>query len=540
MLSVKGQQDSSNPTSVFDLIFTKNPNNILADAPIYTSHSETLTFGQLAHLIRKCAYNLKAKYNIQKGDVVAIRSHSHINYPVLVHATFFVGGTVAFVKHFEFDTVEGITKDLETAQPKILLTDFIGHEVSLKAAANVGIPASHILALGDSSIDSDEGKIDCVQNVLLSGEDVLSLPYRYTDDELENYPAYLCFTSGTTGKSKAAIITTNAILDTVKDACKNDATYGRILTFKAFHAKSSIVILLIVAIIKGAQVCLSCESPVDEIYQDIQKYKISFLIGSPYNIAVMVLYSEYISKNYDFSSVKYVYMGGSAASKELVKDTATLFDAVVGAYYGSSEIRMPFITTPKSSAIGSIGTLKPNAEIRLVDEDGNDAEVGEPGELLVKGQGITKGYYNNPEATAKAFTKDGYYRTGDIMKQDADGFFWFLSRCSHLIKCYPMSFYAYEVEDVVKSHPRVFECVVIGVFQKKLSREYPRAYVTLVDDYNDKEIETIANDIIEYANKQLSELKQIRCGVVIKKSFDRMSTGKVNYAILKQEAEKVE
>jgi acyl-CoA synthetase (AMP-forming)/AMP-acid ligase II len=350
----------------------------------------------------------------------------------------------------------------------------------------------------------------------------------------------LCFTSGTTGKSKAATITTNVILDTLKDACANNTTYGRMLTFKAFHAKSSIAILMLMAIIKGAQVCLSCASPVDEIYQNIQKHKINFLIGSPYNIAVMVLNSEYINKNYDLSSVEYVYMGGSAASKELVIDTAILFDACVGAYYGASEIRMPFKTTSKSSAIGSIGTLKPSAEIRIVDEDGNDAKVGEPGELLVKGPGTTKGYYNNPEATAKAFTKDGYYRTGDIMKQDADGFFWFLSRCSHLIKCYPMSFYAYEVEDVVKLHARVFECVVIGVFQKKLSREYPRAYVTLVDEYDDKETETIANDIMEYANKQLSELKQIRCGVVIKKSFDRTSTGKVNYAILKQDAEKVQ
>jgi acyl-coenzyme A synthetase/AMP-(fatty) acid ligase len=535
MLSAKDQQVSSDPTSVFDLLFTKNPKKIPANAPIYTSGSETLTFGQLAHLIRKCAYNLKAKYNIQKGDVVAIRSHSHINYPVITHATFFVGATVAFVKHFEFDKVKDITKDLETAQPKILLTDYIGHEVSLKAAANVGIPVSHILVLGDNSIDSDEGKIDCVQNVLLSGENALSLPYRYTDDELENYPAYLCFTSGTTGKPKAVTATTNAILHALKTRYPNGRLYHRVFTFIPLLAKSSIMIILLQAIIRGNQVYLSHGTSVDEACQDIQRHKITLLVGSPYNIALMVLNSEYINKNYDVSSVKRVHMGGSAVSKELVKDVATLFNARVSTSYGASEILGPFKSTPEIAATGSIGMLEDGADIRIVDEDGNDTKVGEPGELLIKGQGITKGYYNNPEATAKAFTKDGYYRTGDIIKQDADGFFWFLSRSSNLIKCHPKYYFSSEIENVVQAHPKVFACAVIGILDKKLFREYSKAFVTLVDEYDDKETETIANDILEFANKQLCEFKQIRYGVVIKKSFDRTSTGKINYTLLKEQ-----
>jgi acyl-CoA synthetase (AMP-forming)/AMP-acid ligase II len=133
--------------------------------------------------------------------------------------------------------------------------------------------------------------------------------------------------------------------------------------------------------------------------------------------------------------------------------------------------------------------------------NGNDTKVGEPGELLIKGQDIT----------------------GDIMKQDANGFFWFLS--SNLVKCHLKYYYSSEIKDVVQTHPKVFECAVIGILDKNSFREYSRAYVTLIDEYDDKETKTVVIDIIEFANKQLCELKQIQYGVVIKKSFDRTSTG---------------
>ncbi|KAI8888777.1 acetyl-CoA synthetase-like protein [Backusella circina FSU 941] len=536
MLSETNQDPESSPTSIFDLIFVKNPNKIPANAPIYIADAKVLTFGELEYLIRKCAYNLKEKYNIQKGDVVAIRSFSHIDYPVLVYAIVFVGATVAFIKNTIDDKIDGITKDLKVVRPKLFIIDFEGWEVSLESAAKAGISTSHILMFGDSNLE--EGKVECVQNVLLSGENTLSSPYKFTDDELENYPIYLCYTSGSTGNAKAVMITTNDAFKTVKNTYPNGRTHSKLLAFKSFHTNSSIMFPLLFSILKGHQVYISRASTVDEICQGIQEHKISFILGSPYNIASMVLQSEHINKNYDLSSVNVVRLGGSAISKDLIKKATELFGASIHNPYGATEMVSPFQTTPEISAMGSIGKLKAGFDIRIVDEDENDTKLGEPGELLVNKSFVTKGYYNNPKETAKMFTKDGYYRTGDTVRQDENGLFWFVSRCSNLIKCYPTSYYPYETEKVIQTHPKVFECAVIGIFQKELSCEYARAYVTLVDEYDDEETKMIVNDILEYANKQLSESKQIRCGVIVKKSFERTPTEKIKYSVLKQEAER--
>jgi acyl-coenzyme A synthetase/AMP-(fatty) acid ligase len=204
--------------------------------------------------------------------------------------------------------------------------------------------------------------------------------------------------------------------------------------------------------------------------------------------------------------------------------------------YGSTETRGAFLTTPKLSAIGAIGKLGPAYQARVVDENEQDVGIGETGELLLKGVCITKGYIKNPEANANAFTKDGYYRTGDLVKRDKDGVFWFMSRCKDLMKYQRTHIYPCEIEHVVLTHPKVLECGVIGIFSRELLTDLPRAYITLVhkEDYEDKE--RIANEVLQYANGLLPEMKRIRAGIVIKNELKRTTSGKILYLALKEEA----
>jgi acyl-coenzyme A synthetase/AMP-(fatty) acid ligase len=520
---------SNEPTSVFDLFFVKNPNEIPDDAPIFITKERVLTFGELSILIRKCAYSLKEKYNIQKGDIVAIRSNPNIQYPIVLHAVSCAGGSVALVKNSPEDDPNTIADDLETVNPKLFIIDYQDREISLAAAEKAGLPKSNILAFGEDHIEG----VSKVDNALLSGTK-LAQPCVYTPDEFENLPINILYTSGSTGRRKAVIHTPKMTLLGVKKSYPNQRNLnGKVLGNRPFYFGSAAYTDLYVSILCGTPVYIERADTINEIARAIEKYRITTLMGAPYIITQMV--KEETPKKYDLSSLTAVLPVGSIMMKDVIESANQLFGLSVLNLYGTTETFGPFEVTAELSLMGAVGRLLPTYQAKVVDENENEVKDGEPGELLIKGSIVTKGYYGNPEATAKAFTSDGFYRTGDTFIRDADGIFWFLSRSKNLIKYKSTHIYPCEIEKVVMMHPKVADCGVIGVYSQELCTELPRAYVTLVkkDDANKKKIE---KEILGYANKQLHEMKQIRAGVVIKEKFARTPTGKILYPALKEEA----
>ncbi|KAI8888776.1 acetyl-CoA synthetase-like protein [Backusella circina FSU 941] len=542
MLSETNQDPESSPTSIFDLIFVKNPNKIPANAPVYIADPKVITFGELEYLIRKCAYNLKEKYNIQKGDVVAMRTSSHVYRPAIAHAIIFAGGTVAFLRNTKEDVVEGIAEDLKTVEPKLFITEYGTREVSLKAAAKAGILASQILMLSSIS-DEEEAKemkevkeAIWVKNTLLSGDNLLSTHYPFTENELENHPAFIFFTSGTTGNPKAVMGTSKAAIVHLKRFYPTSKIASRVISFGPSYGTGVLFPDLLTHLILGNQLHFCYGATLDKFCQFVEKYAINGFTTLPFMIGNMLKNAEYIKKNYDLSSLKRITTTGNMIPVSVIAAAKETFGVSMINMYGGTETRGPFYTSPKLTAMGAMGMLKQEYQARLVDQNEQDVGVDQPGELLVKGVCVTKGYYNNAEANADSFTKDGYYRTGDIVKRDKEGVFWYLSRCKDLIRYQRERVYPYDIEKVVLTHPKVDDCGVIGVYSQELLTDLPRAYITLTheEDYENKE--DIAKEVLEYANKQLSEKKQIRAGVFVKDTLKRTATGKIIYLSLKEEA----
>ena len=113
--------------------------------------------------------------------------------------------------------------------------------------------------------------------------------------------------------------------------------------------------------------------------------------------------------------------------------------------------------------IGSVGKPQLLASVRLVDADGKDVPQGTTGELWFSGLGITPGYYNRPDATAKAFSKEGWLRSGDLGCQDEDGYYYIVGRLKDMYISGGENVYAAEVEGLLTEHPGVLEAAVIGV-----------------------------------------------------------------------------
>jgi len=177
-------------------------------------------------------------------------------------------------------------------------------------------------------------------------------------------------------------------------------------------------------------------------------------------------------ENADLSNLKTIVYGGAPMYLEDVKRALALLGPKLVQIYGQGEAPMTITGLPKhiftdtahpryEERIGSTGFPRTDVEVRVVDGEGNDLPVGEPGEVICRGDVVMSGYWNNPEATA-ASLRDGWLWTGDVGSFDAEGFLTLKDRSKDVIISGGTNIYPREVEEVLLRHPAVMECAVIG------------------------------------------------------------------------------
>jgi long-chain acyl-CoA synthetase len=171
----------------------------------------------------------------------------------------------------------------------------------------------------------------------------------------------------------------------------------------------------------------------------------------------------------DWSRLK-LSAGGGAAVIDIVSERWKL---VTGSFiregYGLSETSPVVSFNPQfiDGFTGSTGMPVPSTDVKLLDDDNREAGIGEPGEICVKGPQVMRGYWNQPEANARAFTSDGYFRTGDVGVFDEKGFLKIVDRKKDMILVSGFNVYPNEVEAVVTAFPGIAECACIGVPDEK-------------------------------------------------------------------------
>jgi long-chain acyl-CoA synthetase len=193
-----------------------------------------------------------------------------------------------------------------------------------------------------------------------------------------------------------------------------------------------------------------------------------------------------------FSTVRIAVSGAAKLPVETAQAIEDRFDVHIDEGYGLTEAS-PVVTsaTGTNAPWGSIGSPLPGVEVRLVEPDGEDALIGDAGELWVRGPNVFKGYWNEPEATANALTDDGWLRTGDIAVVTDEGYIFLVDRAKDLIIVSGFNVYPAEVEEVLIEHPAVEAVAVIGVAHP-YSGEAVKAYVVLEESQSAEEDDLIA------------------------------------------------
>jgi long-chain acyl-CoA synthetase len=350
----------------------------------------------------------------------------------------------------------------------------------------------------------------------------------------------LQYTGGTTGTPKAAMLTQRNLVSNVHQ-CRAWFTFAVDGEEKAlgavpfFHVYGMMVAMLVAFKMAAELIVIPNPRDIDLVLEIISKERISYYPGVP---AMYVAINNHPRvREYNLRSVQGCMSGGTSLPLEVKRRFEEITQGYLAEGYGLSETSPVVSATPLRGGnppAGSIGIPIPNTRIEVValhpDENGQHAQmpVGEPGELVVYGPQVMKGYWNAPEETKRAINPQGGLHTGDIGRMDDQGYFYIVDRKKDLIIASGYNIVPREVEEVLFMHPKVIEAVVAGIPDPRRG-ETVKAYLVL------KPGESCTEEEVRTFCKQYLAPYKVPTQVEVRKELPKSLVGKVLRRILVEE-----
>lgn len=346
-------------------------------------------------------------------------------------------------------------------------------------------------------VDEDDGGPDW--RALLCA-DPAEMAERATDDL-----AVLAHTSGTAGPPRAAMLTHGSLVANIEQGrghptVRIEPDDSVLAVLPLFHVYGLNVVLGM-ALASGGRVVLADRFEPRETADLVRREEVTVVPGVP---PMFAAWTEAPDLPDDaFGSVRLAVSGAAPLPIAVQEGFHARFGVHLHQGYGLTEAS-PVVSSSGAEGAprpGSVGVPLPGVEVRLVDADGEDGLVGDPGEVWVRGPNIFAGYWEDPEATARVLTGDGWLRTGDVAVADDDGFLYLVDRSKDLIIVSGFNVYPAEVEDVLLAHPGVAEAAVVGVPHPETG-EAVKAYVVLRP-----EVAVSEDELVAHGEAQLARYK---------------------------------
>ena len=335
--------------------------------------------------------------------------------------------------------------------------------------------------------------------------------------------ALIAYTAGTSGVPKGAMLTHANLRANIEQMRQTPIAFGPedvvLCVLPLFHI-FGLNVVLNVSIDVGARIVLferfDREASLDSVRDDL----ITIIAGAP---PVYVAWLGIEGAPADaFSNVRVAVSGAAPLPKEVLNAFRERYDVTIWEGYGLTETA-PALTSTAIGGVakpGCVGRPLPDVELRLVDEDGDDVDEGDPGEIVVKGPNVFEGYWNRPDETAHAL-RDGWFHTGDVGVADDDGDIYIVDRRSDLVIVSGFNVYPREVEDVLRKHPNVGDVAVVGTHDDRTGERVKAIVVA------DPPGEGVTEDaLIEFCRTSLAPYKVPR-EVEIVSEIPRNAAGKV-------------
>lgn len=332
--------------------------------------------------------------------------------------------------------------------------------------------------------------------------------------------AIILFTSGTTGNPKGVILTHKNLYTNVINSVKHHNSDERTTTIGVLPLAHLYGLQMAnTCYVTGSSIVIFSKFEPERIFEAIEKYKVKSFAAVPAMIHALYHFPD--SDKYDLSSLETVGSGSAPLPVALIYGFQKKFNVQILEGYGLTETAPAVATHVRGKPIkpGSVGIPLPGVEIKIVDDDGNEVPVGEAGELLVRGENVTPGYFRNEEETRKAI-KNGWFHTGDIAKLDEDGYLFIVDRKKDIIIRGGFNLYPRDVEEIIAKHPGVMEVAVVGVPDEKMGEEMIACVVKKPG------MEVAEEDIIGLCQEHLTKRKTPK-RVLFIEQLPRNSVGKI-------------
>lgn len=317
------------------------------------------------------------------------------------------------------------------------------------------------------------------------------------DIELEDLVA-IYFTGGTTGRPKGVMLSHRAFVETyAMQMLEFSVGWGERFLFSTPLTHASGFLMLPVLLRRGCCVLLDRFEP-ERYLQTVEKEQVSMTFLVPTMICTLLDHPSI--ERYDFSSLQNIIYGASSIAPERLKQAIKKFGPVMTQLFAQTEAPMILSVLSRAEHViadseqekkifSSAGRPALHAQLKLIDEEGNEVPRGEAGEITMRCGNLMSGYLNNPEATAQTI-RNGWLHTGDVAFQDEQGFIYIVDRKKDMIISGGFNIYPREIEDVLHEHPAVRGAAVVGAPHPKWGEEV-RAVVCIHDGGDADESELI-------------------------------------------------
>lgn len=430
-----------------------------ARAPALVAADRQLDWRTLEANVDALAWALAAR-GVRKGDRILVHSR---NCPELVLTMFaaFRLGAVWVPTNFRIAPDEAAwLAESSGASVFFVQAEFSGHLPAVTAAA----PVAPLTVGMDAGSDTDT----TLRQLLEEGD---GRTVRNADVEYDD-PCWFFFTSGTTGRPKAAVLThgqmgfvvTNHLADLMPGLRQH--TDASLVVAPLSHGAG---IHFLIQVARGVTTVLTnpARFDADEVWSLIERHRITNLFTVPTIVNMMV--DDPAVDRYDHSSLRHLIYAGAPMYREDQKRALARLGKVLVQYFGLGEVTGNITVLPPDlhsledgPRPNTCGIERSAMQVSIQDEAGNELPPGEQGEICVCGPAVFAGYYDNPEANARAF-RDGWFRTGDLGTLDAEGFLTITGRASDMYISGGSNVYPREIEEKVLTYPGIAEVAVLGM-----------------------------------------------------------------------------
>ena len=421
---------------------------------------EVFTYASASETANRLARHLQSEHGIRSGDRIAVLSQNCIEYLFLYLAAQQIGAILVPVNY-------------RLAAPEIA---FILSDSGAVLLVVQDVYVSLVSGMERSSLPGRTISLAQVRSVMNDRSlDPRLLPFTPGFDD----PCMILYTSGTTGRPKGALITNSMVFwNSINTEMRLNITSADVaLSFAPFFHTGGWHVLTTPFLHHGATIVLLTGFQAERIVELCDSEGVTILFGVPTMMKMMSETAAFAKTT--FQSVRFAIVGGEPMPIPQIE----LWQAKgvpVRQGFGLTEVGPNCFSLPEEDAIrkkGSIGFPNFYIDTRIVTDNGGDADVNEPGELWMRGPVVTPGYWNNPVATREAIS-DGWFKTGDIVRCDPEGYFYVVDRKKDMFISGAENVYPAEIERLLYTHPSVAEAAVVGVFDEKWG-EAGKAFIVL-------------------------------------------------------------